>query len=106
MIVFNPPVILFNVSLILFKPTEDLVQPPPTRGMENPGQGYGLLILRASPRAPRTRRELRVQPPGDLVQAIPDLVQAGEDLVQPAYMILFNRRPPGAWEIPARVTDC
>ena len=47
LIVFNPPVILFNLFLIFFKPTEDLVQPPPTRSMENPGQSYGSLILRA-----------------------------------------------------------
>src|SRR6266511_4103400 len=31
LIVFNPPVILFNLFLILFKLAEDLVQPPPTR---------------------------------------------------------------------------
>jgi len=47
LIVFNPPGILFMLFLILFKPAEDLVQPPPTRSMENPGQSYGPLNLRA-----------------------------------------------------------
>lgn len=44
---FNPPVILFMLFLILFKPTEDLVQPPPTRSTNDPGQSYGSVILRA-----------------------------------------------------------
>jgi len=47
LIVFNPPVILFMLFLILFKPTEDLVQPPPTRSTNDPGQSYGSVILRA-----------------------------------------------------------
>ena len=39
--------ILFILFLILFKPTEDLVQPPPTRSTNDPGQSYGPLNLRA-----------------------------------------------------------
>ncbi len=47
LIVFNPPVILFNLFLILFKLAEDLVQPPPTRSTNDPGQSYGPVILHA-----------------------------------------------------------
>ncbi len=78
LIVFNPPGILFILFLILFKPTEDLVQPPPTLSTEDPSQSYGPSILRAI-----TSRA-----------------------AYPSYMILFNPRPRRGWEIPARATDC
>ncbi len=76
LIVFNPPGILFILFLILFKPTEDLVQPPPTRSAGDPGQSYGLLILHRHHLARRVPAVSCVfNPTGDLVQAISDLVQ-------------------------------
>jgi len=47
LIVFNPPVILFKLFLILFKPTEDLVQPRPPGAWKIPARADGTLILRA-----------------------------------------------------------
>ena len=45
--------ILFKLARILFNPVFDLVQAAPTGSVGDPGQSYGLLILRAITLAPR-----------------------------------------------------